>query len=149
MQAVCRPREQLQFKSKGSLLAEFLSPRGMSGFFLQTFSWLDEAHPPLWRAICFTQIHWFKCKSHPKTPSQKHQHNLWPAKLTHKINYHSLILCLSSTCTKVLAIPNCRKFSMSCSFMALGFYICCSFFMEYSFPAFSPGKLLLIFQGPD
>lgn len=60
--------------------------------------------PTLWKAVCFTQVHQLKCKSYLKTSKVIFDQPSW------HINYHSLMLCLSSICSQVLAIPNCGKF---------------------------------------
>lgn len=42
-------------------------------FYIQAFDWFDEAHSHYWRqSALLKKVHWLKCKSHLKTPLQKH-----------------------------------------------------------------------------
>lgn len=109
-----RFREELEFDSKGSPLAEFLLAWGREvrvSVFVLLRPPIEWGPPTLWKVIYFTQIPPIKMLTTPKeTVSQKHQNIVdqisrqgGSDKLTPKINHRSCVVF----CNYVLF---CRKF---------------------------------------
>jgi hypothetical protein len=84
---------------KGSQAGRILScwEKGQSFCSIQAFNWLNEAHPHYGRHCVLFQVHWFRANLIQKHLYRNIRNDFLthvflydgPAKLTHRINYHS------------------------------------------------------------